>query len=370
MDTVKPTTKPSRNSNLELFRIITMLLIVAHHYIVNSGLTLLPDITDISIKNTFLWVFGAYGKIGINCFVLITGYFMCKSKITLTKFLKLLFEVEFYKVVIYFVFWATGVHQFSITGFIKSVLPLTSIAQNFTGCFLIFYLCIPFLNLLLKNLNEKMHIRLLTISLFTYVIIASIPKLSVTMNYVSWYIVLYFIASYIRLYPKKIFDNTAFWAIMAIASFVLSAVSVVVCLFFKQGAYFFVSDSNKLLAVITGLSMFMFFKNVNIKNSKLINAIASTTFGVLLIHANSETMREWLWKTVLKNVDMYYSEYFYVHAVISVIVIFAICSLLDLLRIQLLEKPFFKWWSKKEDKIIEKYKKIENKICQKLGIGE
>ena len=27
-----------RDSNLELFRIITMLLIVAHHYVVNSGL--------------------------------------------------------------------------------------------------------------------------------------------------------------------------------------------------------------------------------------------------------------------------------------------------------------------------------------------
>ena len=29
----------ARSSNLELFRIITMFLIVAHHYVVNSGLT-------------------------------------------------------------------------------------------------------------------------------------------------------------------------------------------------------------------------------------------------------------------------------------------------------------------------------------------
>lgn len=31
-------TKPKRSSNIELFRIITMLIIVAHHYVVNSGL--------------------------------------------------------------------------------------------------------------------------------------------------------------------------------------------------------------------------------------------------------------------------------------------------------------------------------------------
>lgn len=30
--------KKQRNSNLELYRIIVMLAIVAHHYVVNSGL--------------------------------------------------------------------------------------------------------------------------------------------------------------------------------------------------------------------------------------------------------------------------------------------------------------------------------------------
>lgn len=33
------TAKKERNSNLELFRILTMMAIVAHHYVVNSGLT-------------------------------------------------------------------------------------------------------------------------------------------------------------------------------------------------------------------------------------------------------------------------------------------------------------------------------------------
>lgn len=33
-----PILKKERNSNLELYRIITMMLIVAHHYVVNSGL--------------------------------------------------------------------------------------------------------------------------------------------------------------------------------------------------------------------------------------------------------------------------------------------------------------------------------------------
>ena len=77
--------KTTRTSNLELFRIITMLMIVAHHYVVNSGLTQLIYADLSSGKSMFLLLFGAWGKTGINCFVLITGYFMCKSKITFKK---------------------------------------------------------------------------------------------------------------------------------------------------------------------------------------------------------------------------------------------------------------------------------------------
>ncbi len=71
--------KKLRDSNLELFRIITMLLIVAHHYVVNSGLTA-PDgpifAEPLSSDSLYLLLIGAWGKIGINCFVLITGYFI------------------------------------------------------------------------------------------------------------------------------------------------------------------------------------------------------------------------------------------------------------------------------------------------------
>lgn len=69
-----------------------MLLIAAHHYVVKSGLTAVdgPIYADsMSWYSIFLLIFGAFGKTGINCFVLITGYFMCISNITVKKFMKL-----------------------------------------------------------------------------------------------------------------------------------------------------------------------------------------------------------------------------------------------------------------------------------------
>lgn len=65
-----------RDSNLELFRILSMLVIVAHHYVVNSGLLECIDAqTKLQLKDYFSLLFGWGGKTGINCFVLITGYF-------------------------------------------------------------------------------------------------------------------------------------------------------------------------------------------------------------------------------------------------------------------------------------------------------
>ena len=51
-----------RDSNLELFRIITMLLIVAHHYVVNSGLMDADGpilMSPMSSQSLFLLLFGA-----------------------------------------------------------------------------------------------------------------------------------------------------------------------------------------------------------------------------------------------------------------------------------------------------------------------
>lgn len=343
-----------RDSNLELFRIITMMLIVAHHYVVNSGLTAVdgPIYSNyLSWHSLFLLLFGAWGKVGINCFVLITGYFMCKSEISLIKFVKLLLQIELYNFLFYFIFLISGYQPFSIKIFIVNIFPIQFFSSNFIGCYLLFFLFIPFINVLIKNINEKQHLNLIYLCCFIYVVLGTIPFINVKMNYISWFIVLYFISSYIRLYPKKIFSNTIFWSWMTFCTFLVSLFSVLACAWLSSKLnlhyhYYFVVDSNKILAVVTAVSSFLFFKNINIKYSKFINAVAATTFGVLLIHANSDTMRQWLWKDTLDNVGMFYSPYFFIHAFGCVIGVFVVCSFIDHLRIRFIEKPFFKLWDK------------------------
>lgn len=340
--------KNQRSSNIELFRIIVMLLIVAHHYVVNSGLMELdgPIYTNgFSLKSIFLLIFGMWGKIGINCFVMITGYYMCKSKITIRKFMKLICEVYFYRFAIYLIFCITGYSVFSVKALVMMCLPFQVISTNFTSCFLLFYLAIPFLNTLVHALDQKEHQLLIVLCLTAYVFLGTFKFIGeVRMNYISWFIVLYFIASYLRLYPFRKQKNEKYWSLLLIILIILDVASVL-CAFYMsikhntRIAYYFVSDSNTLLALLTGIAGFMTFKSLEIPYSKTINWIASSTFGVLCIHAQSDTMRQWLWVDLLDNVSAYQLPWMALHAIGSVVCIFVVCVVIDKLRIKFVEEP-------------------------------
>ena len=337
-----------------------MLLIVAHHYVVNSGLTL-PEgpiaASPNSWRSMFLLLFGAWGKTGINCFVMITGYFMCKSHITAKKFAKLFFEVMFYRIVLYLVFLLSGYEKFSLISCAKTMIPIWNLDKNFTSCFLVFFLCIPFLNKLITSLDEKGHIRLLCLTSFSYIVLGTIH--TVTFNYVTWFCVVYFIASYIRLYPKQIFSNNTLVFILLVLSIVVSVASIVIGNRFNR-YYIFVTDSNSFLPTVTGVFAFLFFKNLKIKKNRIINLIAASTFGVLLIHANSDTMRQWLWKDTIDCVGHYNAHMMPLYAICSVLAVFIICVVIDIVRIELIERQFFKLWDKHWDSFTQWFTKKEN----------
>lgn len=341
-----------RDSNLELFRIIVMMLIVMHHYVVNSSIFPEIKINPFTPNSAFMTAFGLWGKCGINCFVIITCWFMCKSRITLKKFLKLLLEVMFYKLIFSAIFLVSGYETLSKDS-IRTLLPIDGVDRNFVSCFILFYLFIPFLNTLIQNLTKREHGLLALLTLGIYTLIGSSMIVQVNFNYITWFIVLYIAISYIRFYGLPINISHKLWGWLTIAGGILSIASIFVITkadeFFNQTfpTWYFVSDSNKILPFATALCSFMWFKDLKIKNSKMINTIAASTFGVLLIHGHSESMRVWLWEETLKNVQYFYGNHYAIHALLSCLGVFVICIAIDRLRIFLLERPLFNWIERK-----------------------
>lgn len=139
---------------------------------------------------------------------------------------------------------------------------------------------------------------------------------------------------------------------MTLLCFVLASVSILGLRFFSKGSmigYNFVSDSNKFFAVAIAVCSFLWFKNMNIRYSKLINAIGGSTFGVFLIHTRGDAMRTWLWKDTVDVVGHYSLPFgqLVLYSVGVVLAVFVICNFIDQLRIATLEKQFFNWYDRK-----------------------
>jgi len=368
--------KKTRDSNIELLRIIAMLLLVAHHYVVNSGLLQAVNNAPISVDGALTLLLGQFGKPLINSFVMITCYFMCTANITFKKFLKLLLQIMFYRIVILIVFAIVNGDILSLS-FVKRfalvLIPIQSIGTGFTNAFLMFYLLIPFLNRMVRGLSESQHVLLLVLFGFLYCILGIFH--SIEFNYVSWFAVLYFFAAYIRFYRKKWFSDIKATGIMTAVVAALSSLSIIAIYVlnaktkFSLPLYAFVVDSNNLLPTALGISLFMLFMNLKIGQSRLINTVASTTFGVLLIHTNAQ-VRGLLWYDWFKCAESYTKYPLSVVYMIGVVVlVFVVCSAIDYLRIKLIEEPFFKRMDKKLDSISESFSKRLDTLFTKLGIG-
>ena len=354
---VKTGLKKERSSNLELLRIIAMLSIVAHHYVVNSGVTELYNINDgITSNALFMQLFGMWGKTAINAFIMISGYFMCTSKLTVKRFGKVYLEAKFYSVIIYIILLIIGYETISVGRVFLLIFGyLCNINDGFTPSFLAFYLFIPFYNALINALDRKKHLQLICFALIVYTVSSTFMFNSVVFNYIGWYIVIYFVAAYIRLYPSKWMNENKKCVPVLLGLVIMSYLSVIVVDFLGMrfgfdDAYYMVSDSNKIFAFLIGVFSFLTFKNLKIKNSKFINTVASTTFGVLCIHASSAAMRQMLWHDIVDTRGHYSLALpqLILYSFVVIIIVFTVCSVIDIIRIRFIEKPLFKWLDKYE----------------------
>ena len=359
--------KKQRNSNLELFRIFMMLAIVAHHFVVNSGITANYDYQNITANMMFLQLFGFAGKSMINGFILITGYFMAKSKFSFNKLIKLYVQIKLYKVLVYIFLALIGQQDLGVKELVRSVFSVVyGMNVGFTGTFFLLYLLIPFINKLIGVMTKTNYKVLLGVLLFVFTI-APTFMMHETFCEIVWYIIMYMIGGYIRLYPNKFTESKKVTGISALVVFMLCYLSIigitlannVLGIEFKT--YFFVQNANKILALLLGVCAFLCFKNINIKHNKFINTVATATFGILLIHSNSGSMRDFLWNDLLKVESFYENPILPLYAIACVAGIYIVCASIDLLRSKFIEKPLFKKLNS-GDKYIKLCEKVDSMV--------
>lgn len=353
--------RKKRESNLELLRIICMIFLVAHHFAVHGGLLGL----DFSLPKYVGLIFLPVGKICFIAFIAISMFFLVDGTNKSERFLRCWLEVVFYSVSLTIITWFMG-GDVRFRDLVSSFFVMISNSHGFAASYLLFLLIYPFILKATKKTTKK-QARYLLLTVFWIQILSQIFKTwtgytQPVFSELTLFVFCYVLSLNLKRYPIRQLNNKwfDFSLVLLIYVYVYSINMVAYTGNLNETSSFLcgiTGDESSIFFIVGGYALFYFFKNLDIPNSKMINCIASYTFGVLLIHDHN-FFRHLFWNDVVKTQIHFKSDHFVLWFVISVIGVYITCSTIDFLRQKILEENIVKvkWFNNiitKIDKVLQ-----------------
>lgn len=333
-----------RLANIELLRIISMLMILTLHYLGQGNV--LENIHFGSVNYFIAWALETLCLVSVNCYVLISGYFLVKSQFKLKKLALLWFQILFYSIVIYFILVIIGAASFDIKSLVYTFFPIITRRWWFATCYIALYVLVPFLNIAIKAMSKTQMQTLILILAVMFCIPYDAFNAAGGYSFI-WFVFLYFTAAYIRLYKpsfshlKSKASNLIIYFIFIFVMLLLKFVKAYLSIRLKGNEImpFLFYSYNSIFILIASIMLFVFFLKVNIKNEKIcrsINVVASLAFGVFLIHSHF-ALRDKLW-IYLGSQNYISSPIMVLHLISCVVLVFTVCAIIEYLRKLLFKK--------------------------------
>ena len=285
-------TKSTRESGVELLRILAAIGIVYSHFLISGKYS-----DDVSLDN-YLWfdLLRVPVASAVDVFLVIMGYFSCSTqKRTFGKPLGLIAQMIFYGLVLYLCFVVLGLLHFSLNEMVGYGLPLSW----FITLYLVVYFLSPYFNIIfLKFSKREWHCFLLFLIAFFSIwpMILGILEsaghyfeewstIGRNGDYAGYHIITFFlmyaIGAYIRFsrIDEKI-SNYNIWAIILslwVGNFVLRLLPI------ESSPWHIARWYDNILVVLMAGSFFIAFKKIKI-HSRIINHFAAASFTIYLIH--------------------------------------------------------------------------------------
>lgn len=335
--------KTLRNSNLECLRILAMLCIMFHHFSVHgcAWVNKVYCADKYFVDATF-----SFGKLGVALFVMISGYFMVQSKFTVKKFWKIWGQTLFYSVAFCLYFAITKKQDVVGKDIFQSFFPLTFNQYWFVSAFVLLMLISPFLNQVLCSISKQNCQRLIAILLVVWGILPYVFKTG-ALAYTEFanLILFYLVAAYIRLHCDNTQRNASrhmIVGVLILALYLLWMGSGERTLLqtgdgTKLSTTFTYMQLNSAVMLFAAVEIFIGFLRMKPHSSRVVNLISGGTLGVYLIHDNNY-VRPYLWYEVTKIGDFYNTGNFIWRSIVTVVAIFAVCTIIDLMRQATLER--------------------------------
>jgi len=312
-----------RASNFELLRIISIIIIVARHYALYTYADV--ELYTLPVLNRVLLdCMNSGGQIGVNCFILISGYFYNRSHFSWKKLINLWFEIFFFSIVLSLTAVGLGIADFNIKNLLLWMLPISSSQYWFLSCYLLLYFISPYLKRIIDNVEKKDYLVLLGGLLLTLSIIPTFIQRDIWASNMAWFVTLYLIGAYIK--KHNVFVFAVRKLIVPLVFCVIGVCGCVIALDYLKidNIFYFVFPAYKIPVFVCSMCVFLLFKNLSIQSNRLINQIASYSLGIYIIH-NNEQFRDAFWFMLLGGNAYADSPYLVVHAVLGVTIVVLIC---------------------------------------------
>ena len=337
-----------RQANFELLRIVAMMMIIILHYL-NKGNFVTAYMTDSSAVNYTAHLIQAFCIVSVNCYVLLSGYFLVESAWKPGRVVSLAAQILFYSVLIPIVLICVGAVSFgelTIYDWLNYVLPIETEHYWFATAYLIMYLFAPLLAAGVRAVEKRTLQIIIIVLLFYFSVWKSIVPVVIATDRqgyeFGWFLCLFLIAAYIRLYGCPLVDNkkraALLYAGMGVCIFLLSVVSGILAHTLDSFAYYMdmLTSYNHILCLLGAVGFFMVFKNMKPwegRTASLIRRLSSYTFGVYLLHEHMLVRYEWMQWLGVERVQG--SFLFVPHMIGCVLLVYAIGTAVDFVRAQL-----------------------------------
>lgn len=307
----------SRQSNMELLRVISMILVMMIH----------ADFYSIpySIPRWFV-VEGA--DAGVNCFVLISGYFGIRPKMKgLGTFL---FQIMF------FICIGNLIRYFGEGNNYISYNPLS--LNWFINSYIALYVFAPVLNAFAEYSSKRnFQIFLILWATVEFLLGYVVDYLKFERGYsFQAFILLYMIARYIKMYGGKLFSFPKKVDLVLFAAFtILTAVFISVGEMAGKGlgAIYYFRAYNSSLMILASLYLMLFFTKLELQ-SKPVNWFGKSAFAAFLLHSVL-----FFWYRSIHH-TFYLNNHWLVaslYSLVFILVLFTISILIDQIRIRVWE---------------------------------
>lgn len=277
-----------RQTNIELLRIFSMLMVLVIHYNVGiNGQTTHEMVMKEPLKFVGIASLKSLSFICVNCFIIISGYFGIRWK--WKSLCNYLFQIAFWGGMIHFIAIGLGMTIFSIQRIANNMLLFLVHGNWFFVSYLALYMLAPIMNAYIEKVETR-QLGWMVLAFYSFQtlfgwIFKNCIEFSQGLTFVS-FMGLYLLGAYLKRSDLKCFGwkssrDLAMYAGVGAICVIISIISNYIG--FEKDIYSYISP----LQILQTIYLFLFFKKIHVRSKydKLILFFSTSAFAALLMHS-------------------------------------------------------------------------------------